>query len=253
MKRGLRERLADEQKLARIQKEIMTCVKSNDRQCIELSMQKVNGVLYGEGVTMQAREEFLVKYGCTPYCDEILDGILSFGRPIIDIGAGNGQWSRALSDRANSNAKELHAAIATDFVVAYDDASAIPLNTDIYHKHTQPARDYFYKDVQKMDGVNAVKLIKNRGRILLLVYPPPGPMAVEVVKNYAQFAENDVVIFVGEGNGGANGNEELFEYWKGVDERGHGWVLLESMDVPAVEGGGKGFEKVFIFKKVKMQ
>jgi hypothetical protein len=86
MKRCVKERKADEKRLARIQKDIITCAQAKDRQCIEANMQKVNEVLYGKGVTMQAREEFLMKYGCTPYDDKILDRILSFKRPIMDIG-----------------------------------------------------------------------------------------------------------------------------------------------------------------------
>ncbi len=141
--------------------------------------------------------------------------------------------------------------MAGDVCVAYDNGSSIPLNTEIYHKLTQPARNHFY-EVQKMDGVDAVKLIKNRGRMLLIVYPSPGTMAIDVIKSYATFPENDLVCLVSEGEGGANGNSELFNYLKGVDESGYGWILLESLSVPMVEGGGKGAEKVFFFRKVKI-
>ncbi len=141
--------------------------------------------------------------------------------------------------------------IPTDYIVAYDDESAIPLNPEIYHKLTKSARDYFFQ-VQKLDGSTAVKQIKNRGKILLLVYPAPGNMALDIVKSYAQFPENNLLVFVGEGLGGANGNSDFFEYLKNVDEDGNSWVLLESLNVPQVEGGGKGGEKVFIFQKVKL-
>eukprot|EP00979_Chaetoceros_neogracilis_P003337 scaffold583_cov279-Chaetoceros_neogracile.AAC.26 len=254
MKRGVQQRKADEKKLEAIQTNIIACVQSNDRKCIENNMQRVNEVLYGKGVNMQAREEFLVKYGCTPYDGHILDRILSFDRPIMDIGAGNGQWSRALSDRIKEMAPKGKGKkiITSDYVVAYDDGSAIPLNSEIYHKLTKPARDYFY-NVQKMDGISAVKQLKNRGKLLLLVYPPPGEMAIDLVKSYSEFPENDLIVFVGEGVGGANGSISLFEYLKNVDKDGNAWVLLESMEVPAVQGGGKGFEKVFIFRKVQMK
>merc|ERR1712232_1361479 len=101
-----------------------------------------------------------------------------------DIGAGNGQWSRALSDRAKRNASDKGTKIINDYVVAYDNGSAIPLNTEIYHKLTKPAQEHFY-NVKEMDGVDAVRQIKNRGRILLLVYPSPGKMAYDVVKSYS--------------------------------------------------------------------
>uniref|UniRef100_A0A7S3QJI5 Uncharacterized protein n=1 Tax=Chaetoceros debilis TaxID=122233 RepID=A0A7S3QJI5_9STRA len=272
MRKGLQQRQADERKLQGIQATLIQCARANDRPCVESNMQVVNELLYGKGVSMQAREEFLVKYGCTPYSKDILDRILALSfvkssrngnthhRGIIDIGAGNGQWSRALSDRAkelfenenvgehqkNHNQKQQR---IVD-IVAYDDGSEIPLNTKIYHDLTQPARDYFY-DVENRGGVEAVGLLKNRGRVLLLVYPPPGPMALDVVKNYVRFPENDLVVFVGEGVGGANGNEELFNYFKEGSREVGEWALLECMDVPNVEGGGKGFEKVFIFKRLQ--
>ena len=294
MKAGLRQRKADERELQTIQTKLISCAKANDRKCIEEKMQDVNQLLYGKGVTMQEREEFLVKYGCTPYSDEILDKILDLSftltntkgnhdndtndnndngndklshRGIMDIGAGNGQWARALSDRAKVRFQGQRQTPVD--IVAYDDGSAIPLNTNIYHDLTQPSREYFY-NIKTMDGAEAVRLIKNRGRVLLLIYPPPGPMALDVVKNYAKFLENDIVVFVGEGLGGANGNQELFDYFKNTttasgarsDEddgtmnninqgNEYKWILLESMNVPNVKGGGKGFEKLYIFKRVK--
>lgn len=247
MRRGIAQRKRDEKELESIQSDIMTCVQLNDRKCIETNMQRVSELMYGKGVTLQVREDFLVKYGCTPYDDTILDKILSFGKPIMDIGAGNGQWSRALQSRL----EERGVKVMNDYIIAYDNGSAIPLNTEIYHKFTQPVKDYFYS-VQTMDGVDAVKLIKNRGRLLLLVYPPPGDMAVEVVKGYAEYPGNDLLVFVGEGVGGGNASTPLFEYLKSVDENGNAWVLLDKMDVPNVPGGGKGLEQVFIFQKVKI-
>jgi hypothetical protein len=214
MRRGLAQRRRDEKELEGIQKDIMTCVQINDRKCIESNMQRVSELMYGKGVTLQVREDFLIQYGCTPYDDTILDKILSFGKPIMDIGAGNGQWSRALEKRL----QERGVKVMNDYIVAYDDLSSIPLNTEIYHKFTQPAKDYLF-NVQTMDGVDAVKLIKNRGRLLLLVYPPPGDMALEVVRNYAEFPGNDILVLVGEGKGGANANNRLFDFLKRVDDK----------------------------------
>ena len=142
------------------------------------------------------------------------------------------------------------------FIVAYDDMSQLPLNTQIYHKYTKPAREYFFENVQSMQGQEAVGLIKNRGRVLLLVCPPPGSMALEVVKQYTKFVGNDIVIYVGEGVGGANANDEFFDFFlnhqsKEEDEIKDKWVLLESIDVEDVLGGGKGFEKLFTLKRIR--
>lgn len=66
MRKGLQQRQADERKLQGIQATLIQCARANDRPCVESNMQVVNELLYGKGVSMQAREEFLVKYGCTP-------------------------------------------------------------------------------------------------------------------------------------------------------------------------------------------
>lgn len=250
LKKGLKQRQSDEKKLEVIQKEIRVCVQANDGPCIQEKMKNVYKILYGENVTIQQREDFLIRYGCTPYSQQILDRILAFDRPIMDIGAGNGQWSRALSDRAKelTNRNDIY-----DFVVAYDDMSSVPLNTEIYHKLTKPSHDFFF-NVKKMDGVDAVKLVKNRGRILLMVYPPPGPFALHCIKAYSKHIENDLLVFVGEGIGGANANVEFFEYLRQVDENGYAWVVLEVIPVSQMkEAGNKGYEKVFILQKIKVQ
>ncbi len=135
--------------------------------------------------------------------------------------------------------------------------SHIPLNTQVYHKYTQPAKEYFFPNVQKMKGQDAVGLIKNRGRVLLLVYPSPGKMAIEVVKQYTKFEGNDTVIYVGEGVGGANGDQEFFDYFLNKEENSedgkkYRWYLMETVDIEDVLGGGKGFEQLFVLKKYKV-
>ena len=81
-------------------------------------------------------------------------------------------------------------------------------------------------------------------------------MALEVVKQYTKFVGNDIVIYVGEGVGGANANDEFFDFFlnhqsKEEDEIKDKWVLLESIDVEDVLGGGKGFEKLFTLKRIR--
>ncbi len=142
--------------------------------------------------------------------------------------------------------------------------SHIPLNTQVYHKYTKPAQEFFFPNVQKMKGQDAVGLLKNRGRVLLLVYPPPGKMAIEVVKQYTKFDGNDVVVYVGEGVGGANADKEFFDYFlnredvivdksKNDDVKGkYKWYVMETLDIEDVLGGGKGFERMFILKRFKV-
>ena len=163
--------------------------------------------------------------------------------------------------QSNDNTTTIPPSPLQQFIVAYDDMSHIPLNTQVYHKYTQPAQDFFFPNVQKMKGQDAVGLIKNRGRVLLLVYPPPGKMAIEVVKQYTKFHGNDTVIYVGEGVGGANADQELFDYFlnkKGDNEddkegEKYRWYLMKTLDIEDVLGGGKGFERMFVLQRFKVE
>lgn len=206
-------------------------------------------ITFGKGVTAQMREDFLARYGCTGWTDEILTTLVDLfsSRGIVEIGAGHGQWARALSELYQERqSSETGSNKRFDFVLAYDDMSNLPLNTHIYNPFTQPHHDYFGA-VQKMDLNNLSRLLQSwscRGRVLLLVYPPPGPMAMHVVKKYVDSAsENDTVVYVGEGRGGANGDDALFDFFESGD-----WVLLQVLDVKTPPGD-KGYEKMYILQR----
>jgi len=134
-----------------------------------------------------------------------------------------------------------------DFVLAYDDYSNLPLNTHIYNQYTQPHHDYFGKVHKLETEIHLRKVLRSwvcRGRALLLVYPPPGPMAMSVVQAYVDAApENDTVVYVGEGRGGANGDDAFFDFL----ESGQ-WILLEELQVLRPPGD-KGYEKLFILRR----
>lgn len=173
-------------------------------------------------------------------------------RGIVEIGAGHGQWARALSEAYVKHCREGNDAIRRknrfDFVIAYDDNSDLPLNTHIYNVYTQPHHDHF-GDVRtlqrKEDQAKVLRSWACRGRALLLVYPPPGPMALEAACHYTDAApENDTILYVGEGRGGANADDALFDFL----ESGN-WVLVKVMDV-LPPPGDKGFEKMFLFQRL---
>lgn len=234
--------------------------------------EEIYKVTYGTGFTAQERENFLIQYGCTGWNPEVLQTILELceSRGIVEIGAGHGQWARAITEAYLAKQKEHETVYASDnhsttsatntsrrrgrgkhfdFVLAYDDFSNLPLNTHIYNAYTQPHHDHF-GNVQKLETKNdMLKVLRSwacRGRVLLLVYPPPGDMAMDVVQTYvdaAETGENDTIIFVGEGRGGANGNDALFDYFESGD-----WILLKEMDVHRPPGD-KGYEKLYILQK----
>jgi hypothetical protein len=212
---------------------------------------KICEVTFGKGVTAQMREDFLLQYGCTGWNDDVLETIVEVceTRGIVELGAGHGQWARAITETyQKSKEGTVNPRKKFDFVLAYDNMSNLPLNTHIYNPYTKPHNDYFGNvhelGAEVKDTARVLQSWASRGRVLLLVYPPLGDMAINIVREYANVApENDTVIFVGEGRGGANGNAALFDFFESGD-----WVLLEVRDV-LKPPGDKGYEKLYILQR----
>ena len=68
---------------------------------------------WGSVEAQDRRVQFSRDFGCTAWTQEAIDEIKQHS-PLIEIGAGNGQWAAALA-RAGAD------------IVAYDDFSALPL------------------------------------------------------------------------------------------------------------------------------
>mmetsp|Transcript_6774 Transcript_6774/g.9890 ORF Transcript_6774/g.9890 Transcript_6774/m.9890 type:complete len:338 (+) Transcript_6774:91-1104(+) len=244
MKRGLRQRDKDERRLRELQLDVQRAHKDQNKDSLRKLFEKVTEIAYGKGVTAQMREDFLARYGCTGWNQEILVKLVKLGkeRGIVEIGAGHGQWARALSEYYEKIVVDK--AQNFDFVLAYDDMTSLPLSTKIYHEHTQTSHDFFFNKVRHCKEVKDVlRQWVCRGRLLLMVFPPPGSMALSCVKAYTEMgAENDIFIYVGEGRGGSTADDAFFDYMENGD-----WVLLDIMKVET-QPGGKGFEKLYIFQ-----
>lgn len=280
LKRGIKQRRADEAKIRALQPQAIQARNSGDQEEIKRIFGLLSVIAYGGGNTPQMRADFLAKYGCTGYTPEILKYIteLCIQRGIVEIGAGNGQWARAIRDYHQSFIKEQQEEIQQrqqstdpsvlqnkqleqfytykrlkDFILPYDDMSELPLSPTVYHSLTQPAHDYFHPNVEASSHIDAVRKMTSRGRVLLLVYPPPGPMALEAVKNYVDIYPqgNDTLIYVGEGVGGANANPEFFQYLLNNDDGEYEWCVMKVMDV--LSSGGKGYEKMFVLQRRRVQ
>jgi hypothetical protein len=77
----------------------------------------------------------------------------------------------------------------------------------------------------------------------LIVFPDPGEMAARCVSKYSSACDaNDMFIYVGEGRGGANGSNALFDMLESGE-----WVLRHTMKVSPL--GGKGHERLFVFMR----
>ncbi len=255
---GVRRRQADEVKLQKIlsSKRLMAARQTQDQQLMQPILQEVNEMVYGKGVTPQIREDFLAQYGCVGHTPEIVKYLvdeLAKDRGIVEVGAGNGQWARAINDFHNLQRKQdKSSGKAFDLVLAFDNMQELPLNPKIYHQRTVPAKQYFYDKVKLASHIDAVKGFASRGRVLMLVYPSPGSMALETVKAYIESSDqNDTVVYVGEGLHGANADEEFFNYFLGKTSdspKEAEWVLLKVMEVRK-SPGGKGYEKMFVFQR----
>uniref|UniRef100_A0A7S0AKQ2 Uncharacterized protein n=1 Tax=Minutocellus polymorphus TaxID=265543 RepID=A0A7S0AKQ2_9STRA len=256
MKAGIRQRARDEAKLRSLQTEAIQARTSGDTQRINAVFEKISSIAYGVGVKPQDREDFLVKYGCTGWTDDMITHLLRLGkdRGFVEVGAGNGQWAREIQDKYKEQCASGDIILANrtknfEFILPYDDMSELPLSPQVYHRHTAPVREHFHGNVQKSSHAEAIRSKwETRGRVLLLVYPPPGPMAIESVQAYTDvYPEgNDTVVYVGEGRGGANANDEFFDFFCSDGA----WVVENVMDANP-SPGGKGYEKCFVLRRVK--
>jgi hypothetical protein len=71
-------------------------------------------------------------------------------------------------------------------------------------------------------------------------------MAMSVVQSYVDAApENDTVIYVGEGRGGANGDDKMFDFLENGE-----WLLIKEMEVLRPPGD-KGYEKLYILQNIR--
>ena len=186
---------------------------SEDAFLLEVAALKEEVLLHAQklfyGVEQpHARERYLEEYGCVAWNDKVMQKIASFGK-IIEIGAGHGQWQQ-----------ELENAWGVD-ILAFDRGSRLPLPGS-------PQKGKVHTGDERM-------LLKYPERTLLLVYPPPG-LGLSCLKTY----KGDVLIYVGEGEGGVNGTKDFFEVLK------RDWVVEEVMDVPNFP---KCYEKAFVVRR----
>ena len=176
---------------------------------------------------------------------EVLETILQLGkdRGIVEIGAGHGQWARALNDLYQHQQSSRNNTQDLEFVTAYDTMTELPLNANLYRR-TQPAHDYFYPKVQECK--NAYQVMEqscNQGRILLMVFPSPGPMSLDTLKAYvATGGDHNTLVYVGEGREGANAPNEFFDY---LEE--NQWIVTKILPVESF--GSKGYEKMCILTR----
>ncbi|GMH58678.1 hypothetical protein TL16_g02662 [Triparma laevis f. inornata] len=137
---GLEKRVSDEHTLRSLASQAKAANEKNDRVEMGKLAHEMGAIAYGRNVTPNARQAHLEKFGCVEYTKESLDVIKSYGktRGVIEMGAGNGQWSRKLREGGLD-------------IVSFDNMSGLPLNLNLYHNRTKPNSDFFDQQLRKAD------------------------------------------------------------------------------------------------------
>jgi hypothetical protein len=128
------------------------------------------------------RDAFLKANGCVKINNECIQAIKDLKMNIVEYGAGVGHWAKALSQQGKLDVK------------AFDNMEFLPI----------PDEEKQFP-VEKTKDANVLRQYGNRA--LLLVYPPPGPMALTALEAH----NGKVLIYCGEGRGGANANDDFFD------------------------------------------
>ncbi len=127
-----------------------------------------------------ARAKYLRKFGCCGWTDGAIDMIRRIGKPIIEIGAGQGHWQKKLSE-------------------AGIDALAFDNFEGDFSIEREPVGDV------KLGDENV--LLAYPDRVLFLCCPPPTDFAERAIDIF----EGHHLIYVGEGYGGAHANDAFFD------------------------------------------
>jgi len=168
------------------------------------------------------RQRYLLQYGCAAWTPQALTCCAEHS-PLIELGAGAGQWCRALRKLPTGLA---HNGVEGSVdIVAFDDGSEVP----------EAVRQVSAEGVSR-GGVEVLRQSVAEGRTLLLVYPPPDDMAMRCLTEY----RGDLLIYVGEGRGGYNGNDAFF------DALERAWRVKRVLPLRPFPGG---HEKLFFLKR----
>ena len=174
---------------------------------------------WGSEEGQKRRAEFVERFGCVGWTDAALEEIAKHS-PIVEMGAGRGQWQRALAERGVD-------------VLAYDDGSAVPGANE---RRRGDARSEFRGVARRGDETRLRSFwVRRANRTLLVVYPE-GDLLVKCLENY----DGPVVLFVGEGRGGVNGAAETFDY---VEKR------FDVEKTVPVTPFGDGHEKLWVLRR----
>lgn len=263
--RGLQRRNADEKengpKLQALIVQAQNAIRNNaSKQQVDDITLKIAEIVYGVGQSAETRQRYLELYGCAAYTDEALRMIVASTstsvlnttprRGILEMGAGNGQWARQLTDRYKIDMMAFDNMTSVPLRVrggAGTPSAATPIQTDITDcSYFRPVREGSETVLTNWQRITQFGL---QDRVLMIIFPDPTDMAIKTLRNYVALVEkkgsyDPVFVYVGEGRGGANGNHQLFDE---LENPQNGWKLEGTCALSPF--GDKGYERLFVFRK----
>mgnify|MGYP002803428389 CR=1 FL=1 len=175
---------------------------------------EAHGVMY-PSISKEELQQRRQTFGNVKWTEEVMQRLLSYS-PLVEVGAGEGQWQAELRRRGAD-------------VVAFDNHSSPSRFDAAASRIVVPGAE-----VQQADAGAAVS--QSAGRTLLMVYPPPGEMAVRCLQCY----KGETLIYVGEGRGGVNGDNTFFDL---LAEK---WKLEDTMSLDTLPWS---YESVYVLKR----
>lgn len=257
--KGLRQRIVDESENApKIRSLIAEAQK--DQSKVPAITGKIAEIVYGQGESAETRQRYVEKYGCAAYTEEafrLIVASISTGsstitagipkRGLVEIGAGNGQWAKQLSERFKVD------------IMAFDNMTSVPLQRQAQQAQQRLGSDksWFFTPIHEgsetvLNNWQRVTQFDLQNRVLMIIFPDPGDMAIKTLRNYAKLVDQKgdfdaVFIYVGEGRGGANADAAFFDE---LECARSGWTLESTCELAPF--GNKGFERLFIFRRKRV-
>ncbi|CAM9759726.1 unnamed protein product [Ectocarpus sp. 6 AP-2014] len=173
-------------------------------------------IIFGVSDPPDARRRYEAEHGNCRYTPESIR-LVSALSPLVEIGAGRGHWQRGLSEAGAT-------------VISFDKWATTPSSGD--ERGTTAGMPQIGRVLPGDE--HALRL--HRDKTLLLVYPPPGDMALRCLQEY----RGDTLAYVGEGRGGANASDEFFD---GLDAE---WDVENILDLDPFP---QCFERLFLLRR----
>ncbi|CAK9020635.1 unnamed protein product [Durusdinium trenchii] len=178
-------------------------------------VEEAHNVMY-PSISREELQQRRQTFGNVKWTEDAMQRLCSFS-PLVEVGAGEGQWQAELRRRGAD-------------VIAFDNhSSPSRFGDEASSRIMVPGAE-----VQRADAEAAMS--GSVGRTLLLVYPPPGDMASRCLSAYG----GETLIYVGEGRGGVNANNHFF------DLLSHEWTLEESLSLETLPWS---YESVYVLKR----